>query len=182
MPVDRARLTHSWRPGCPVAPEDLRLITLTHWDFDGRVRSGELMVHRDQAENVIKAMARLFEQRFPIERIELVEKYGGDDERSMQANNTSAFNCREVEDRPGAWSEHAFGRAIDINPVQNPFVLPSGKVSPPSGLEYVDRSKNRPGMIHTNDPVVAAFSSIGWEWGGTWPRSKDYQHFSATGR
>jgi hypothetical protein len=180
--IDRTRLPHSWREGCPVAVDDLRLLTVTYWGFDGQAHTGELVLHRDQAPKILSAMRRLYEERFPIERMELVDNYGGDDDRSGEANNTSAFNCREVEDSPGVWSQHAFGRAIDINPVQNPFIARSGEISPPSGAAYVDRSQRRPGMIHSQDPVVAAFRSVGWQWGGHWSASKDYQHFSSTGR
>jgi hypothetical protein len=179
-PVDPARLTHSWRPGCPVGPDDLRILTVSHWGFDGTVKSGELVVNRRQADNVIAVMRKLFDQRFPIEKIELIDRYQGDDDLSVAANNTSAFNCRSVTGRPGVWSQHSYGWAIDINPVQNPFIS-SGKVTPPSAESYRDRSQNRPGMIHANDSVVKAFSSIGWEWGGYWNNPKDYQHFSLTG-
>jgi hypothetical protein len=180
--VDPERLVYSWREGCPVPIEHLRLLTLTYWGFDGRVHTGELVIHRDQAPRILSALRRLFEERFPIQRMELVDNYGGDDDRSGEANNTSAFNCREVENSPGVWSQHAFGRAIDINPVQNPYIARSGEISPPSGAAYADRSQRLPGMIHSGDAVVAAFRSIGWEWGGYWSTSKDYQHFSLTGR
>jgi hypothetical protein len=181
-PIQAGRLTHSWREGCPVPVHDLRLVTLNHWGFDGQIHTGELVIHRDQASRILSAMRRLFEERFPIDKVELVDNYGGDDDKSGEANNTSAFNCREVEDSPGVWSQHAFGRAIDINPVQNPFISRSGEISPPSGAAYVNRSQQVPGMIHSKDAVVKAFTSIGWEWGGHWSGSKDYQHFSLTGR
>jgi hypothetical protein len=157
-------------------------LTLSYWGFDGRVHSGELVVHRDQAQNVLTTMSRVFEARFVIERMLLVDVYEADDDRSMEANNTSAFNCREVGGRPGVWSQHAYGRAIDINPVQNPYISGSGKVSPPSGPRFANRSQDSPGMIHARGPVVGAFSSVGWGGGGFWSSSKDYQHFSSTGR
>ena len=116
-----------------------------------------------------------------IRRIWLVDAYGSSDDRSLAANNTSAFNCRFVAGTT-RWSEHAYGRAIDLNPVQNPYVSSSGHVSPPSGAAYVDRSKRAKGMIHAGDAVVRAFVAIGWGWGGYWGSPKDYQHFSATGR
>jgi D-alanyl-D-alanine carboxypeptidase len=184
QPIDagtRSRMSSSWRPGCPVPIEDLRLLTLDHWGFDGGVRRGELVVHRDHAGAVLRAMGRLFEARFPVERMQLVDVYGGDDDRSMAANNTSAFNCRPVSGQPGVWSQHSYGWAVDINPVQNPFVS-RGKVSPPAGASYANRSARRPGMIHAGDPVVRAFAAAGWVWGGSWTSSRDYQHFSATGR
>ncbi|HVL52276.1 MAG TPA: M15 family metallopeptidase [Actinomycetota bacterium] len=165
-----------------MAVEDLRLLTLTHWGFDGLVHTGQLVVAQDQVSNVVTVMRRLFDLRFPIDRMEPVDNYGGDDDRSMAANNTSAFNCREVESSPGTWSEHAYGRAIDINPVQNPYIPRSGEVQPPAGRAYTERSDKRPGMVVAGDDVVAAFRSVGWEWGGNWAGSKDYQHFSSTGR
>ncbi len=185
LPLDqatRARMTSSWREGCPVPLDDLRLLTLDHWGFDGRVRQGELVVHADQAEAVVAAYSELFAARFPIERIELVDVYGADDDASMAANNTSAFNCREVTGRPGVWSEHSYGRAIDINPVQNPYVTGGGTVLPPAGAAYVTRDPAVVGLIVDGGPVVDAFRSIGWSWGGHWSSIKDYQHFSASGR
>jgi hypothetical protein len=178
----RNRMTgSSWRRGCPVPLRDLRYLRLNHRDFAGLVRRGELVVHEDHAGRVLRAMERLWQARFPMRRMRLVDDYGGDDDRSMAANNTSAFNCRSVVGGSG-WSQHAYGWAIDVNPVQNPFVMSDGTVLPPAGRAYVDRSWNAPGMIHRGDVVVRAFASIGWEWGGNWPSSKDYQHFSATGR
>lgn len=172
----------SWRPGCPVGREDLRMISVSFWGFDDRPHTGRLEVHRDHAANVASVMQKLFEHRFPIERMEPIDKYGGDDDLSMDANNTSAFNCREIKNKPGIWSEHAFGGAIDINPVQNPFVSDSGRVSPEAGAPFVLRSQNSKGMIRPNDIVVAAFRSVGWKWGGEWSGAKDYQHFSRSGK
>jgi hypothetical protein len=177
----RARMTDSWRPGCPVAIEDLRLLTLDHWGFDGRVHEGELVIHRHHATAVLGVFEELFEARFPIRRMELVDEYGADDDRSMAANNTSAFNCRAVTGG-AAWSQHSYGWAIDINPVQNPFVTSSGTVLPPAGAKYVDRSQKTKGIIRAGGVVVKAFAAIGWGWGGSWSSTKDYQHFSATGR
>ncbi len=162
-------------------PSDLRLVTVKHWGFDGQLKSGELVIHRNEAEKVLGVLRRLFELQFPIEKMELIDRYQGDDDLSLAANNTSAFNCRPVTGRPGTWSQHSYGWAIDINPVQNPFIS-SGKVSPPSAEGYRDRSEERPGMIRANDEVVRAFLAIGWEWGGYWNNPKDYQHFSLTGR
>jgi poly-gamma-glutamate synthesis protein (capsule biosynthesis protein) len=115
--------------------------------------------------------------------MKVIDAYGGDDRRSMNADNTSAFNCRFVAGRPGVWSQHAFGRAIDINPVQNPYVTP-GRIDPPNGRRYaaIDRSRTAPdrqGVIRSGDLVVASFTRIGWEWGGYWVSSKDYQHVAA---
>jgi hypothetical protein len=177
----RARMTHSWRPGCPVPLEDLRLLRVSHQGFEGGAHVGELVVHADQAEAVLAVMRTLYEAGFPIERMALIDEYGGDDDRSMAANNTSAFNCRSVAGRPGVWSEHSYGRAIDINPIQNPYVSASGTVSPPGGAAYTDRTRLSPGMVVADDGVVQAFAGIGWQWGGDWTSAKDYQHFSASG-
>lgn len=171
----------SWRPGCPVALDELRLVVVDHWGFDGQVHRGELVLHADQAADVLQVFRTLFEQRFPIQRMRLVDDYGGDDERSMAANNTSAFNCRLVAGG-GRWSEHAYGRAVDVNPVQNPYVSRGGEVAPAAGSAHLDRSRAVEGMIRPGDGVVRAFASIGWSWGGNWSSAKDYQHFSSTGR
>jgi hypothetical protein len=178
--IDAARLTHSWRPGCPVPPRDLRLLTLSYWGFDDQAHHGELVVNARHAEAIVSVFAQLFEVRFPIERMELVDVYEGNDDRSMVANNTSAFNCREVAGRPGVLSQHALGTAIDVNPLINPWVH-SGKVDPPQAAQYADRSKTWKGAIYADDAVVRAFAAIGWGWGGYWPGSYDYQHFAAGG-
>jgi D-alanyl-D-alanine carboxypeptidase len=170
----------SWRPGCPVGFADLRLLRVSHWGFDGRVHRGRLVVHRDYASEMVGAMGKLFRLRYPIRKMRLVDAYGADDHRSMDADNTSAFNCRTVAGSPGVWSEHAYGRAIDVNPVENPYVTDSGHVSPPAGARFADRDHAK-GVIHRGGPVVRAFAAIGWEWGGNWSWPKDYQHFSATG-
>lgn len=175
------RMTSSWRAGCPVPLEDLRILTISHWGFDDQPRQGELVVHADAADEVVSVLGDLYEARFPIEQIRLVDEFGGDDDRSMAANNTSGFNCRTAtgSDR---WSEHAYGRAIDINPIQNPYVTRSGAVLPPAGAAHTTRDPATVGLITADGPVVTAFQAIGWGWGGNWSSGKDYQHFSATGR
>jgi hypothetical protein len=122
----------------------------------------------------------LYDARFRIRRMVLVDRYGADDDRSMAADNTSAFNCRRVEQRT-SWSQHAYGRAIDINPLENPYILGS-RVLPPAGRAFTNRSLRRKGMIHAGGVVVRAFASVGWSWGGAWTSPFDYQHFSANGR
>jgi poly-gamma-glutamate synthesis protein (capsule biosynthesis protein) len=171
----------SWRPGCPVGLDQLRLLTVTYWGFDGRVHGGNLVVHQAHAQAVVGVFGALFAARFPIERIQLVDDFGADDSASMAANNTSAFNCRPIDGQPGVWSEHSYGWAIDVNPVQNPWVR-GIQVDPPAGVPYADRTRRAPGMIQPDDAVVGAFRFIGWTWGGTFRNAKDYQHFSATGR
>jgi poly-gamma-glutamate synthesis protein (capsule biosynthesis protein) len=171
----------SWHRGCPVALADLRLLKLRHRGFDGSVRTGFMVVHETAARRVLRVFRRLFNVGFRIRRMRLVDAYGADDHRSMNADNTSAFNCREVAGRPGVWSRHAFGRAIDINPIENPYVS-GGHVSPPRGRPFADRKPRRKGMIGPNTVVVRYFAAVGWEWGGFWSGEKDYQHFSASGR
>lgn len=180
-PVTPETVVHSWRDGCPVDVDDLRLVSVTHWRFDGRTHTGELVVHADHAAGIVAVMETLHSARFPLERVELVDAFEGDDDASMAANNTSAFNCREVSRRPGVWSQHAFGTAIDINPVQNPYILRDGTVLPPGAV--TDRAAVQPGLITGDGVVVRAFAEIGWGWGGDWTSGVlDYQHFSASGR
>lgn len=170
----------SWHRGCPVPLADLRLLRMTFWRFDGEIGTGRMVVHRRQARRVLRAFEDSYDAKFRIRRMRLIEAYDGSDDRSMAANNTSGFNCRKVAgtDR---WSEHAYGRAVDINPVQNPYVNGS-TVEPAAGEKYLDRSDVRKGMIVRPGPVVRAFGRIDWGWGGDWSSVKDYQHFSRTGR
>jgi len=178
-PQTRVRMDGvSWHSGCPVGFADLRLLTVTHWGFDGRVHRGRLVVHHDAAREVLGAMRTLYLQRFPIRRMRLVDAYGGDDHRSMAADNTSAFNCRLVAGT-SRWSEHAYGRAIDLNPVENPYVTAGGHVSPPAGAPFAHRARHRRGMV--GGRAVRAFAAVGWGWGGDWAWPKDFQHFSASG-
>ena len=169
----------SWRPGCPVGLRDLRLLRLSHWDFRGQARTGRLIVHREVARELVEVFRDLYAARFPIRRMVPVDAYGGSDFRSIEADNTSAFNCRFVEGTT-RWSNHASGTAIDLNPIENPYVS-GGRTSHRASRPYVDRSRRRPGMAYEGSPVVRAFDRIGWGWGGRWTSVKDYQHFSATG-
>jgi hypothetical protein len=176
----RARMTGvSWHPGCPVSMDQLRLLRVSYWGFDHAVHVGELVVNASAATELSRAFRMLFDARFPIRQMRVVDDYGGDDERSMLADNTSAFNCRRV---PGttAWSQHAYGLAVDINPFENPEVQ-DGTVDPPAAAAWADRTRSSPAMITHGDAVWRAFSAIGWPWGGDWKSPKDYQHFSATG-
>jgi hypothetical protein len=169
----------SWHEGCPVPLEKLRLVRITYWGFDDQAHAGRLVLHRRWADEILGVFERLYKRRFPIRRVRLVDRYDADDRASMRHDNTSAFNCRYVAGTT-AWSQHAFGRAIDLNPVENPYVT-GGSVSPRRGRPYADRSDVRPGMVIAHDAVWRAFHAIGWEWGGQWSSAKDYQHFSANG-
>jgi D-alanyl-D-alanine carboxypeptidase len=170
----------SWRPGCPVPLRDLRLLRMTYWGFDRRAHRGRMVVHRWYANEIVRAFHRLYDERFPIRSMVLVDRFGADDKRSMRADNTSGFNCRYRAGVCCRWSQHAYGRAIDIDPVENPYVW-SGGFSPPNGRRFLDRSMHRRGMIHHHDAVWWAFHAVGWSWGGDWRTEKDYQHFSANG-
>jgi len=169
----------SWRPGCPVPLARLRLLLLSYWGFDGRVHQGELVVNADAVSAVRTALRGLFGARYPIHRMRLVEAYEGSDERSMLADNTSAFNCRGV---PGstAWSQHAYGRAVDLNPFENPEVRGTA-VDPPAAAAWANRARTGPAVIHHGDAAWQAFAAAGWTWGGDWSFPLDYMHFSANG-
>lgn len=173
-------LGSSWHAGCPVPLDRLRLVRVTYVGLDAEARHGRLVVHRHWADDLLEVFRRLYGRAFPIRRVRLVDRYGADDRTSMRHDNTSAFNCRTVAGTD-VWSQHAYGRAIDINPVENPYVDGSS-VSPRRGRAYVDRSDVRPGMIVKRDVVWRAFRRIGWEWGGAWRSAQDYQHFSSNGR
>jgi hypothetical protein len=170
-------LRHSYRAGCPMAPAQLRTVRVSFWGFDGRPREGRIVVSRRVAPGVVAVFRRLWETRFPIRRIRPVSAYGGSDDASMAADNTSGFNCRFVGGT-SRWSMHAYGEAIDVNPVENPYVQGS-RVSPHAGRSYLDRHPYRPGMAVVNGVLVRAFASAGWKWGASFG---DYQHFSTTGR
>jgi hypothetical protein len=178
--VSAADLYASWRPGCPVPVDQLRAIDVTHLGTDGAVHTGRLIVAADRAQAMVDILSELYAARFPIARMEPIDVYGGDDDRSISANNTSAFNCR-LATGGTTWSEHAYGRAIDINPFVNPYVRGT-TVLPPEAAPYANRSRTDPGTIHAGDVVVEAFAARGWQWGGYWSSLKDYQHFSTTGR
>jgi D-alanyl-D-alanine carboxypeptidase len=175
-----SELRYSYRAGCPVGPSELRTIRLSYWGFDGRPRVGELVVNRRVMHDVVTVFRRLFAVRFPIRRMVPVSRYRGSDDASMAADNTSGFNCRFVSGT-SRWSMHAYGLAIDVNPVENPYVS-GGRVSPPAGNRYLDRTRRGPGMAVAGGVLVQAFAAVGWKWGGHWSGSLDYQHFSTTGR
>jgi hypothetical protein len=170
-------LRFSYRAGCPVPPAQLRTLRVSHWGFDGRPRIGSIVVARRVARDVVAVFRRLWAARFPIKRLRPVSAYRGSDDASMAADNTSGFNCRFVGGT-SRWSMHAYGEAIDVNPVENPYVQ-GGRVSPVAGRAYVDRGRYRKGMALDGGVLVRAFASVGWTWGASFG---DYQHFSTTGR
>ncbi len=179
---ERERMTGTtWEEGCPVGLDALRAIELSHFDLGGNVRDdGLLVVHADVAEDVAQVVVALFDARFGLHRVQPAHTAGGDDDLLMATNTTSAFNCRTVAGT-SRWSTHADGTAIDINPVQNPWVR-GDAVEPPAGRAYLDRTDVRPGMVVRPGPVVRAFEAIGWGWGADFTTSDDLQHFSLSGR
>jgi hypothetical protein len=180
-PVTKAQLSHSWHSGCPVAPSGLRRVRLSYWGFDGQAHTGALILNESAVRDVVVVFRRLYGARFPIGRMRPIDAYGGNDERSLAADNTSAFNCRYVVGPgPRRWSQHAYGLAVDVNPVENPY-LEGGRVHPRAGRAYLNRSKVRPGMAVRGGLLVRAFAAVGWQWGGRWRGTPDYQHFSSTG-
>ena len=181
-PVSAADLRFSYRSGCPVDRAELRAVRLSYWGFDGRPHVGRLVVNRRVTGDAITVFRRLYIARFPIRRMLPVSAYRGSDDASMAADNTSGFNCRPaVGSAAGGWSMHAYGDAIDVNPVENPYVL-GRRVLPPAGRGYLDRGRRRPGMAFEGGVLVRAFDAVGWKWGGRWTTSRDFQHFSTHGR
>ncbi len=170
----------TWVPGCPVAAEDLAWVRLSFWGFDERRHTGELLVNRAAAEEVVAVFARLYAARFPIEEMRITTRAEQDLPPTGDGNDTGSFDCRST--RGGSsYSQHAYGLAVDLNPFQNPYQK-GELVLPELASSYLDRSWVRPGMITPGGPVVRAFAEIGWTWGGTWTSLKDLHHFSANGR
>lgn len=175
----------NWTPGCPVPLEDLRLVKVSYWNFHGEVRTGPFVLHKRVAEDVLWVFKRLFRAKFPIQEIKLAAKdrpitpedYWDKSRRSVSAS----FNCRPATGSTSL-SHHSYGWAIDINPLQNPYVRGDGSVLRHIAKPFRNRSLQRKGMIHEGDVVVRSFARIGWEWGGHWHTLKDYMHFSLTGR
>ncbi len=173
----------NWHPGCPVPLENLRVLTVDHHGFDGEVHSGPLVLNRRVVGDVRGVFERLYRAGFHIKHIAIARKYHPNADRWDDTRNvTASFNCRPATGNPGSVSQHSYGWAIDINPLQNPYIGPDGKVLRKVAKTYVDRSQHAPGMIREGDVVVRAFADIGWEWGGNWSTIKDYMHFSLTGR
>lgn len=166
----------SWKQGSPVSLDNLSYVRVIYWGFDDKQHEGELIVHESVAQEVAEIFKELYEKKFPIEKIRLIDEYAADDSKSMEDNNTSGFCCREVAGKPGKLSKHSYGLAIDINPVQNPYIY-KDEIAPTSGRLYTDRADIKKGMIQEKDACYTAFTSRGWQWGGAWKYEKDYQHF-----
>jgi hypothetical protein len=176
-----ATLKYSWHAGCPVPVSKLRTISMTYWGMDHQTHQGQLVVNASVADDVVKVFHKLYDNRYPIRRMVPVDAYKGSDFDSIEADNTSAFNCRNATGS-SSWSQHAYGLAIDLNTCENPYVSADGSIAHPRCRKYGDRSRRDPRLIHAGDATVRAFASIGWGWGGSWSGAKDYQHFSSNGR
>ncbi len=177
LPLDYKKAMEglSWKKGCPVSRDNLRLVKTGYIGFDGRIMQGELVVHKTVALEVLEIFKELYAAGYPIRNVSLVDNYNADDTKSMEADNTSAFNYRKIEGSTSL-SKHSYGIAIDINPIENPYI--KGKtLSPAAGKDFTNRTLPRLGMIVAGDPCHKAFTSRGWTWGGNWKTLKDYQHF-----
>ncbi len=170
----------TWAPGCPVAAAELAWVRLTFWGFDHRRHTGELLVNRSAAADLVRVFRTLYDARYPIEEMRISTRAELDAPPTGDGNNTEVFVCRPTTGGT-SFSQHAYGLAIDVDPFQNPYVK-GDLVLPELAGSYLDRDRRRPGMITGGDLVVRAFASIGWEWGGDWRTLKDYQHFSQNGR
>lgn len=169
----------TWSDDCPVHHRDLRILDVSHWTPDGSVADGQLVVHADVVDDIETVFAALFDTKFPIVELRITTP------RDVAApppddNNSTAFVCRAVVGGTG-FSQHAYGLAVDLNPLWNPYWR-GDLVLPPAASAWLDRSRQQPGMIAEGDPVVAAFDAIGWSWGGRWNSLSDWMHFSANGR
>ncbi len=172
-------LRSTWTPECPVTVDELAYVTVSHWGFDQRFHTGELLVNAAVAENVVGVFRRLHESRFPIEEMRVIRLEEIDAHPTGDWNDTTSFVCRPAVGS-GNWSQHAYGTAIDVNPFHNPY-LKGDLVLPELASVYLDRTDQRPGMIAAGDEVVQAFAEIGWGWGGYWNSLKDWMHFSLSG-
>jgi len=173
---------NSWRKGCPVSLDDLRYIRVKHMDFSGGERMGEIIVHKEVSVEVTEIFKALYHEGYPIYKMKLVSNYKGNDWQSIEADNTSAFNCRAATGSK-KWSKHSYGKAIDINPIENPYISRKGYISHKASLIYKKRAHQKPtyadkAILLKNDQPVQIFKKYGWKWGGDWNGVKDYQHFS----
>ncbi len=180
-PAPRAVIGRStWVPGCPVAATDLSWVRVTFVGFEGLRHTGELLVNRSVAPQVVQVFEQLYADRFPLEEVRITRRDELEAPPTGDGNDTGAFACRATRGST-TYSQHAYGLAIDVNPFQNPYVK-GDVVLPELASSYLERGWRRPGMILPDGPVVRAFARIGWTWGGTWSSLKDLQHFSANGR
>ena len=169
----------TWTSGCPVAATDLRYVTVSFRGFDGLAHTGELLVNARVADALVTVFGKLFAEGYPIERMRVTSAAELNAPPTGDGNTTAAFACRPVRGQT-AWSQHAYGLAVDVNPFQNPYHK-GDVVLPELATSYLDRGDVRAGMILAGGPVVRAFASVGWQWGGDYRSLKDFMHFSANG-
>ncbi len=170
----------SYKEGCPVSRDDLRYLRILHYDFDHNIRAGELICHKALSDDMMDIFLKLYEAEYPIEKVLLVDEYGADDDLSSSDNNTSCFNYRNVSGG-SRLSMHAYGAAIDINPLYNPYLTwPGGQLNcaPANGTDYIDRSRDFLYKIDEEDLCYQLFTEAGFSWGGSWQSNPDYMHFS----
>jgi len=174
---------NSWRQGCPVSLNNLRYLQMSYLDFNGQTQMGEMIVHKSIASNTVYIFENLYYMNYAIDKMQLVSDYSGNDWQSIENDNTSAFNCRPVSGKKKKWSKHAYGKAIDINPIANPYISKTGHISHKASYKYrkrrhldindfADRA-----LLLASDPATKVFKRNGWSWGGDWRSMKDYQHF-----
>ena len=178
--VFQRMLGRSYPEGCTVARTDLRYLRLSHVDAEGREHVGEMVCNKAIAQDLIDIFRELYRQKYPIQRIRLIDDYEASDERSMRDNNTSCFCYRTISGSQKL-SKHALGMAIDVNTLYNPYVY-TGKdgqrvVEPVTASRYVDRTKSFPYKIEKGDLLHRLFLQHGFRWGGSWRTMKDWQHF-----
>ena len=171
----------SYGPECTVPRSDLRYLRVLHIGFDQKTHIGEMICHKEIAKDLCDIFRSLYEAGYPIEKMLLVDVYGGNDELSMADNNSSCFNFRMIAGT-NILSEHAYGRAVDINPLYNPYVLSDGSFTPLNAGRYVSRQKEAPYKIDHMDLCYQLFIEKGFHWGGDWEETKDYQHFQLNER
>lgn len=155
--------------------EELSYLQVLHYDYNHNISKGELVVSQKLEKEILKIFYELFLGEYEIEKIHLCDYYNGDDEASMSDNNTSAFNYRTIAGT-NTLSLHAMGRAVDINPKHNPYIV-EGKVMPENAVQFADRNLAFSHKIDHEDLCFKVFAAYGWLWGGDWKNSKDYQHF-----
>ena len=173
---------YSWKRGCPVPLKDLRYLRIKHINFNGEDQMGEMIVHKEVSVEVTEIFEALYDANYPINKMRLVSDYKGSDWQSIEADNTSAFNCRKATGSK-KFSKHSYGKAIDINPIENPYVFRSGKSSHKASKPYLKRKRTSEStsyraILLPHDKAVQIFKKYGWKWGGDWSGVKDYQHFS----
>lgn len=169
----------SYGEDCTMALEDLRYVRILHIDFSGNTAEGELIVNKSVAQDAVAIFKELYDEKYPIEKVRLIDDYDANDNRSMADNNSSAFNFRMIEGTTTV-SDHSYGLAIDINPLYNPYIQVSGdktSIFPVEGEQYADRKADFDYKITKKDKCYKIFTKYGWKWGGEWKGTVDYQHF-----